>query len=66
VATPNFGFKSPCREGLRFLDVGSGVGTGCLAAARHGAARVVGLDGSPENLLIAHDRVQAVSLPLVE
>jgi len=44
------------RSGMRFLDIGSGEGTDCLAAARHGASKVVGVEGNPESVKAARRR----------
>lgn len=46
------------KNGIIFLDIGSGVGTDCLSAIKNGAAISVGVEGSRDNLLAAAHRKQ--------
>jgi SAM-dependent methyltransferase len=46
------------RSGMSFLDLGSGAGTECIAAARAGAIRVVGIENDYRNHLHAVRRAE--------
>jgi cyclopropane-fatty-acyl-phospholipid synthase len=52
----------PGRTGMRVLDVGCGWGTFAMHAARHYAARVVGVTLSPVQAQLAQDRVAAAGM----
>ena len=45
------------RSGISFLDLGSGSGTECIAAAAAGAVRVIGLEYNEASLTLARSRV---------
>jgi 2-polyprenyl-3-methyl-5-hydroxy-6-metoxy-1,4-benzoquinol methylase len=45
-------------QGISFLDIGSGVGTECIAAAKAGAIRVVGIENDRGNHEFAVDRAE--------
>lgn len=59
-------YENHLKPGLRFLDVGSGVGTACIQAAKRGAEQVTGLEGSKQNLCVAIARAQSEGLPAIE
>ena len=46
------------RSGMSFLDLGSGVGSECIAAAQAGARRVVGIENNPQNYEQAVSRAE--------
>jgi SAM-dependent methyltransferase len=49
-------------SGARVLDLGSGVGTDCIALARQGAVRVIGIEGNEKNIGIARERSRAAGV----
>jgi SAM-dependent methyltransferase len=50
------------RPGMSFLDLGSGVGTECIAAAKAGAIRVVGIENDRRNYQHAVSRAAKVGV----
>lgn len=46
------------RQGIRFLDLGAGVGTDCIIASEKGAIVSIGLEGNPKSITTATQRVK--------
>lgn len=51
------------KDGVRVLDVGSGIGGAALFLAKHYGAQVTGIDLAPEMVAIAHERAQESGTP---
>ncbi len=52
------------QPGIKFLDLGSGVGTDCLLAAKKGAGLSVGLEGNQQSIMTAVNRARKQDSPV--
>ncbi|MCW5202368.1 methyltransferase domain-containing protein, partial [Desulfobulbus sp. US4] len=52
------------QPGIKFLDLGSGVGTDCLLAAKKGAGLSVGLEGNQQSIMTAVNRARKQDNPV--
>ncbi len=58
-------YQSYLHPGINFLDIGSGVGTACILAAKNGAKCVVGIENNQNNIQIANRRAVQASVAII-